>query len=160
VNWDAVGAVAELIGAIGVMASLAYLAVQVRSNTRSVQAATYQGLAQSVNDHNRDLFTNPETASFLERALTTDDPFDPVEQRRWRAYCSATIRHFDNVFHQHEMGSLRDSEFRSLISVARFHLRSERFRQTWRDMRLMFDDPYRSYMDKLAENAEKRSPAV
>jgi hypothetical protein len=160
VNWDAVGAVAELIGAMGVVVSLAYLAVQVRSNTRSAQAATYQSMTQGVFDMNREIFANPELASFLERARTADEPFDPVEQRRWEAYCSTHFRHFDNIFHQHQLGSLRDSEFRSLLSVAQFHFRSERFRQSWRVMRMRFDDPYRSYMDKLAENAEKRSPVV
>lgn len=159
-NWEAIGAVAELVGAIGVVASLAYLAVQIRSNTKSAQAATYQGLAQSVRDTNREVFTNPETASFLERALTTDDTFDPVEQRRWLAYCSAQFRHYDNVFHQHQMGSLRDSEFRSLTAVAHFNLRSARLRQTWRGMRGMFEDPYRSFIDEIAERAEKSPPAV
>jgi len=160
VNWDAVGAIAELIGAAGVVASLAYLAVQIRSNTRSAQAATYQSLTQGVLDMNREIFANPETATFLERGRTTDEPFDPVEQRRWLAYCSTHFRHFDNIFHQYQMGSLRESEFRSLISVARFHLRSARFRRSWRDTRMMFDDPYRSYMDELAEKAEKRSRSV
>lgn len=31
-NWDAIGALAESIGAIGVMATLAYLAIQVRQS--------------------------------------------------------------------------------------------------------------------------------
>jgi len=159
VNWDAVGAVAELIGALGVVVSLAYLAVQVRSNTRSSQAATYQSMTLGVLDMNREIFANPELASFLERARTTDEPFDPVEQRRWGAYCSTHFRYWDNIFHQHHLGSLRESEFRSLISIARFHLRSERFRQSWREMRTMYDDPFRSYMDELAEAAEKRSLA-
>ncbi len=43
-NWDAIGAIAELLGAIGVIASLVYLATQIRQNTRSVRSATYQGL--------------------------------------------------------------------------------------------------------------------
>jgi hypothetical protein len=34
-NWDAVGAIAELTGAIGVIASLLYLAGQVRSSNRA-----------------------------------------------------------------------------------------------------------------------------
>jgi len=102
---------------MGVVVSLAYLAVQVRSNTRSAQAATYQSMTQGVLDMNREIFANPELARFLERARTADEPFDPVEQRRWEAYCSTHFRHFDNIFHQHQMGSLRDSEFRSLISV-------------------------------------------
>ncbi|MGK0261059.1 MAG: hypothetical protein ACI96M_004515 [Candidatus Azotimanducaceae bacterium] len=30
INWDALGAIAELLGAIAVFATLAYLAVQIR----------------------------------------------------------------------------------------------------------------------------------
>lgn len=37
-NWDAVGAVAESLGAFGVIASVLYLAYEVRSNTRTMRA--------------------------------------------------------------------------------------------------------------------------
>lgn len=36
-NWGALGAVGEVVGAAGVIASLVYLAVQIRQNTRSVR---------------------------------------------------------------------------------------------------------------------------
>lgn len=39
-NWDAVGAIAELLGAIGVILSLIYLSVQIRQNTHSVRRAS------------------------------------------------------------------------------------------------------------------------
>jgi len=34
VNWEAFGAIAEAIGAIGVLATLFYLAVQIKLNTQ------------------------------------------------------------------------------------------------------------------------------
>lgn len=44
-NWDAIGAIAELLGAIGVIVSLVYLATQIRQsreqmahNTRALRA--------------------------------------------------------------------------------------------------------------------------
>ena len=47
-NWEAIGAIAELLGAVGVIASLVYLATQIRhsreqmrENTRALQAGTY-----------------------------------------------------------------------------------------------------------------------
>jgi hypothetical protein len=48
-NWDAVGAVAELLGALGVIITLAYLATQIRQNTQTVRAqgAASQFSAQS-----------------------------------------------------------------------------------------------------------------
>ena len=36
-NWDALQAVGELIAAVGVIVSLAYLAAQVRQNTKSIR---------------------------------------------------------------------------------------------------------------------------
>ena len=36
-NWDAIGAIAELAGAIGVIASLIYLARQIRQNYMIIQ---------------------------------------------------------------------------------------------------------------------------
>ena len=41
-SWDAIGAVAELLGAFGVIASLVYLANQMRQNTRAMRASAYQ----------------------------------------------------------------------------------------------------------------------
>jgi hypothetical protein len=37
-NWEVVGTIAEIVGAIGVVISLVYLAVQVKSNTRALKA--------------------------------------------------------------------------------------------------------------------------
>ncbi len=39
-NWEAIGAIGEVLGAAGVIASLVYLAVQIRQNTRSTRRAS------------------------------------------------------------------------------------------------------------------------
>ena len=39
-NWEAIGAIGESVGAAGVIASLVYLAVQIRQNTRSTRRAS------------------------------------------------------------------------------------------------------------------------
>ncbi len=43
-NWEAVGAVGELVGAVGVIVTVAYLALQVRQNTRAIEGSTVQSL--------------------------------------------------------------------------------------------------------------------
>ena len=156
-NWDAIGAIAELFGALGVIGSLVYLAIQIRQNTRSMQAASYLNLTQGVREVNREVFANPEMAAFLERALTTEEPLEPVEQRRWLAWMSAQFRHYDNIFHQHQMGALRDAEYRSIIGVASVNVRSARVRRSWREMRGLYQDPYRAFMDERVAKAEKRA---
>ncbi|MBN8280799.1 MAG: hypothetical protein J0M16_09345 [Gammaproteobacteria bacterium] len=41
-NWDAIGAIANLVAALGVLVSLVYLAIQVKQNTRSVRQQAFQ----------------------------------------------------------------------------------------------------------------------
>jgi hypothetical protein len=42
-NWSALSSVAEFVAAVGVIASLVYLAVQVRQNKQSIRASTSKG---------------------------------------------------------------------------------------------------------------------
>ena len=44
-NWDAIGAIAELLGALAVFASLIYLAVQIRGSTNQASAQMFQSTA-------------------------------------------------------------------------------------------------------------------
>jgi hypothetical protein len=43
-SWEAIDAVSSLVSAVGVIATLIYLAYQIRQNTQSIQGATEQSL--------------------------------------------------------------------------------------------------------------------
>jgi len=49
-NWDAIGALAEAIGAIAVIVTLVYLAIQLRQNTRAIERSTERGVFDDAND--------------------------------------------------------------------------------------------------------------
>ena len=46
-NWEAIGAIGELVGAVGVIATLAYLAVQIRQNSQAVRSSTRSDIAKT-----------------------------------------------------------------------------------------------------------------
>jgi len=41
-NWEALGAIGEIVGAVAVVVTLVYLAVQIRQNTRSAKVCSNQ----------------------------------------------------------------------------------------------------------------------
>ena len=43
-NWESIGAIGEVLGAIGVIATLLYLSVQIRQNTRAMHGATLDAM--------------------------------------------------------------------------------------------------------------------
>ena len=46
INWDAIGAVGESIGSIGVLVSLVYLAIQMRDSATETRDASVQSVMQ------------------------------------------------------------------------------------------------------------------
>jgi hypothetical protein len=56
VNWDAVGALANLLAAAGVMASLIYLGIQIRQSTRTERARAFQDLFAGFTAQNLEMF--------------------------------------------------------------------------------------------------------
>jgi len=47
-NWDAIGAIGEIVGAIAVILSLIYLALQIRQNTTTTQGSNELVMSRSV----------------------------------------------------------------------------------------------------------------
>ena len=75
-NWDAVGAIAELAGAMGVILSLVYLAVQIRQNTgqmerteRAARGTAYQDLLTNLQSYLSPVAADAGLAEILRRGL-------------------------------------------------------------------------------------------
>ena len=51
-NWDAIEAVGEILGALAVLVTMFYLAVQIKQNTSAVATATYENTMTGFNDIN------------------------------------------------------------------------------------------------------------
>ena len=78
-SWDAIGAIGELLGALAVIATLAYLAKQIRQNTDAVLVQTYSALSGRVSASN----AGPQTeylGGILERGRQSYRNLAPAEQ--------------------------------------------------------------------------------
>ncbi len=82
-NWDAIGAIGEILGAIAVLGTLIYVAAQIRQNTASVTTATYESLVSGVTDINLVVVGNPEVASILARGAVDPHSLDADEALRY-----------------------------------------------------------------------------
>lgn len=83
-NWSAIGAVAELIAAIGVILSLIYLALQIRNNTKMTRLAIRESY---ISGHNRlfeRILENPDVYRIWRvgnEAKSTDEMSDEDRER-------------------------------------------------------------------------------
>jgi hypothetical protein len=102
-NWDAVGAIAELVGALAVVATLAYLAVQIRQNTMSARVAARLEMTRQFSDYVDGLINNPEANSVFTRGGAGDhlDENDAVLFSRLMHKCFwyLSAMHFQYIAH-------------------------------------------------------------
>ena len=120
-NWEALGAIGETVGGIGVILSLVYLALQIRHsseqtqlNTRSVQATAYQNLIDHHTSLNLNLAYEPELFELLMRAeIEGMDKLGVLEQNRWEVFMASTLRSYLNGYYLRDGGLISEEQWRN-----------------------------------------------
>lgn len=83
-DWEAIGAVGEVLGAAGVIVTLAYLAMQIRQNTRALRAASIDSMTNIANDIRTHLFSDPEITTIYMKGLSDAETLTDLESERFR----------------------------------------------------------------------------
>lgn len=112
------GAIAEMVGAAAVVASLIYLAVQIRQNTAATRAQIHQARSDQAQDALMFVAGSAEFASLLAK-LDVDGAPDPnrleelsnEERIRFRFYCGAVLQRLENMYYQYQKGFLAPATY-------------------------------------------------
>jgi hypothetical protein len=105
------GNLGEVIGAIAVVISLVYLAVQIRQNTRMVRASAEQAVFESGIEFDRTLVSDPELTRIWHLGRSNPDELTKEEARRFRRLMSMLYRNFENLYFQHQKALVDDHVF-------------------------------------------------
>lgn len=92
-NWNAIGSIGETIGAVGVLATLVYLSLQIRSQNDALQTQNNAMKIQNMRSRaaeQRNLLAmaaTPETTErAIEKAYSSIEQFSPTERNALEAY--------------------------------------------------------------------------
>ena len=96
----------EVVGVLGVIASLVFVGVEIRQNTQAVRGATYQSLTESSMDLLFRVADDPEVGAQID-AWGAGAELDPVVRSKIEALVTAYLRHLENAYYQMEEGTLR-----------------------------------------------------
>ena len=106
--WEAIGAIGELVGAAAVVATLAYLAVQTRTNTAAVNRATTQSILAGRAQASQFIAGDESINDLLWKGADTPDQLTAKEWQRFLMICSAVVRPLELAYLDHVSGRTDD----------------------------------------------------
>ena len=111
INWEAVGAVGEIMGAVAVVATLFYLAIQIRRSTAQARADMSKDLFLASRSATFEVAANPELGRIMANIRSSD-----VETQRQDMFYQSFFRLYEIVVTLHPSGIRRRRDLRVLRS--------------------------------------------
>jgi hypothetical protein len=135
----------EFIGGIAVVASLIYLAGQIRLNTKTVRASNFGDLL-TVSDERDNLVADPEMASLYLRGLHDFEGLNMVDQVRFGAVIGHNINAVYRAWNLHRQALLDDNMWDNQAHSMAVHLRSLGVRQWWEANQHWWEPEFREFI--------------
>ncbi len=148
-NWDALGAIAELVASIAVLATLVYLAIQIRESTATAREAILRSQTDRNMDNSKFMAGTPGMMDIYIR--TMDDPESVTREERWRfgSYMYGMFLDFQEAYHFNKTRRQVDYWWPFIENNIRFYLSRPGGRAWWSSQgRNMLDAEFAAYVDR------------
>ncbi|MFG1691434.1 hypothetical protein ACGF5M_04700 [Gemmatimonadota bacterium] len=142
---------AQVVGALGVVISLIYVAVEVGQNTQALKAATFQAMAAQSVEFGLRAVDDPEYGAFFTKAALTPESMTELEQVRWNALLGAAFRQFESIQYQFSIGMLEPRMWQGYDRVITRFASLPGSKQWWADNRILYNDEFALYVDGVVE---------
>jgi len=154
VNLETISAIAQIIAALGVVASLFYLAVQIRQNTRSQRSAVVDSLTNSLIALLGPQATDP--ALMRSFAAAVEDWYGATGEDRLRAIAVlfAIFKLFENAWFQLRQGTLDREQWQGWDLYIHAYYHRPGVKAWWSLRRGMFAAGFHGYVEATQPIAE------
>jgi hypothetical protein len=133
VNWEAAGAIGEIIAAIAVVVTLIFLTFQLRANSAAVRAQTKQALTDNVQLRFLTVASDVSLAELLARTRVGAEFEDlsEVDQERFRHWAAAIFSQVANYYNQYRLGTIEQADWNNRRGVFLSQLEQPAIREFW-----------------------------
>lgn len=158
-NWEAIGAIGEVVGAIAVVITLGYLAVQIRQSNQTNASV----IRQSFYDYTtRQMLQGVESAEFnalLGRAMMTDKDLTTGERVQLLRFFQAVFVGYQGAYFQHRHKALNDDDWKMCRTLLRsfWLLPGKEVARQWEQFKIggFLDDGFVSECETLRDEAQE-----
>ena len=154
-NLDDLGNIGEFVGAVGVIASLVYLALQIRQNTKSTRTAMYQAATRDMFDAADLIASDADLNSIWFEGLRDFDSLPREEKRRFASCMFSLLRRYANALHQTNTGMIDGEWWVEASYTLEYTISHPGFQTWWKEGRSLFRPDFREFIDQVVSGSER-----
>ena len=168
-DWNAIGAIAELVSGLGVILTLAFVALQIRHNSQAVQNETLAALNATMTANIMVFAQSSELSKILRSGLANFDSLSQVDKFRFQLGISTTLRNYETAFSSWRAGMLEKQAWRGMEATLLQFFESEGVRNYWAANSHTYNEAFRAHLQSFceshgtvadAETAEQAAPQI
>ena len=149
INWDAIGAIAEFTGSIGVFISLIYVALQMRHSAAETRDASIHSVMQLAIQFRAESYSG-ELAEIRMKAATGED-LTALESLKFEGYLSALFELNELVFVQYQKKNLDPEYFEAWQRRTGAAISVPRIQHFWAKTKTGYRASFVEYIDGLMQ---------
>ena len=153
-NWDAVGAIGEIVGAFGVIVTLGYLAVQVRENSRQVRSNSVVAINHLINAGSAAIYTSERDQHIYLTGNSRPEDLTEEELKIYFMYVVRLINSFATAITQHRNGVLEADDFERYKNALKLTITQPGYRLWYEQMgQVVLDQKMKDFLESMLADA-------
>lgn len=150
-NWDAIGAVGEVIGALAVVATLLFVARDIRQNSKSLSISALRDTTAQWNHWSNMIASSGDLADIVAKGNKTVSNLSESEKLRYGAYVQSF---FDNVesYRSLVVDHNAQKDLDVLVSITARRVNIPGFAAWWSENAADYDEDFVAWIDSLGND--------
>ena len=145
-NWDAIGAIGELVGATAVVATLLYLSYQLRQNTKTTRLSSTQAVCEQLQSMFSLLASDESLAEIFNQA-SKGTTLTGAKKVRFNAFYSDMFRVYENAFIQRQEKALGDDHWDGMTKMMIDITEMASFPSYWENRKHWFSEKFQQHIE-------------
>jgi hypothetical protein len=158
-NWEAVGAISQLVGSIAVVLSVLYLGIQVHRSTRVAKLAAQDAAATALRDVTKPFAENAELARIWRVGLEDLKALSAEDQARFFHSTFQFLKAFETIHFHHVYGLMDEQIWRGWCGLLLHYIASPGIEHYWRLRHELFSVRFQKFVETLDRPAQRRTVA-
>ena len=146
-NWEAIGAIGEIGGALGVIFSLIYLAVQIKGETRARRAETTHSQSMAFAEIQQRLAVNPTLTDIWVRGLDDYINLKINERAQFSVFLGGLFRILEDTYFQWIDGNLDARIWRGMETIILDIVANPGVQSWWKSRNHWYSDEFQIIVD-------------